>query len=93
MSLISSTATSDASTVVVGSQQLAAMVAGQKYRLVSTTNAWIKFGANPTAAVATDDNHYLPANSPIEILCQGAAVKVAIIRDTADGTCSLSLIL
>lgn len=90
MPTLSTLATSDYNTVTVASQQLAAMTPGHFYRLVSTTNAWIVFGANPTAAPSADNSHYLPANSVLDIQCEGAAIKVAIIRDTADGGCTLS---
>jgi hypothetical protein len=90
MSTLGTLTTSDFNTVTVASQQLAAMIPGGFYRLVSTTNAWIKFGSNPTAAPSTDNNHYLPANVPVDILCEAGATIVAIIRDTADGGCTLT---
>lgn len=90
MSVLSTLTTSDANTVTAASQQLAAMQPGSSYRLVSTTNAWVRFGANPTAVAATDNNHYLPANVPLDIKCEGAAILVAIIRDTVDGSCTLT---
>lgn len=82
---------SDVSTVTVASAQFASMIEGNKYRLVSTTNAWVKLGSNPTAVAATDGNLYLPANSVLEIFAVPGNLKVAIIRDTADGNASLTL--
>lgn len=90
MATLSTNATSDFNTVTVASQQLAAMTPGGFYRLVSTTNAWIKFGTNPTAVPSTDNNHYLPANVPVDIQCEAGATVVAIIRDSADGGCTLT---
>ncbi len=90
MAKLISTATAASTTVTIASAQLT-MVAGYTYRLVSTTASWIKFGSNPTAVASAADNHFLPANVPIDIVCQAGALKVAIIRDAADGNASLSL--
>jgi hypothetical protein len=90
MPALISTATATSSTVTAVSAQLT-MVAGYRYRLVSSTNAWIKFGSNPTAVASASDNHFLPAGQSLDIVCQAGALKVAIIRDAADGNASLSL--
>jgi hypothetical protein len=66
------------------------MVEGSRYILTSTTAAWVAIGANPTAAKA-DGSFYLPANTPLVIMCRGAAVKVAILQDAAVGNASLAL--
>lgn len=82
----------DSRTVTVGSAQAQAMVAGEKYRIVSTTNCWIKFGSNPTASAA-DGNIYLPANVPLYVVASGVNLVCAVIRDTADGTLSQTLMI
>lgn len=90
MAKLVSTATAASTTVTAASAQLT-MVAGYAYRLVSSTACWVKFGANPTAVASATDNHFLPANQVLDIVCQAGALKVAIIRDAADGNASLSL--
>lgn len=82
----------DSRTVTASSAKAQAMVAGEKYRIVSTTNCWIKFGADPTASAA-DGNIYLPANLPIYVVASGANVVCAVIRDTADGMLSQTLLI
>lgn len=51
-------------------------------RVVATTDCHVSFGADP-AADAT--SLYLPANMPEYFACSGEE-KIAVIRDTADGT-------
>jgi hypothetical protein len=85
-------ATCDSRTVTVASGQFAAMVPGKQYRLASSTNCWFKFGANPTAVAAADDNHFLGAGDFCLVAASGANTVIAIIRDTADGNASLSLV-
>jgi hypothetical protein len=75
----------DVQAVGVASAQCQAMTAGNCYRFISTTNCWIRFGAAPTAAAGADGNVYLPANWEFFAMCQGTALKCAVIRDTADG--------
>lgn len=67
------------------------LVDGQLYRLCSSTAAWIKFGANPTATIAGANCHFITPNYPTTILVNGTGQKVAIIRDAVDGNASLSL--
>lgn len=82
----------DVRAVGAASAQAQAMTAGQTYRFVSSTNCWVKFGSNPTAVAAADGNIYLPANTELLVLCQGTATLCAVIRDTADGNLSQTLI-
>lgn len=63
---------------------------GAKYVIVSTTACWAKFGADPTAVGRAAGNHYIPPNVPIEIVASMPSMKVALIRDAADGHASLS---
>lgn len=56
-------------------------------RLISTTNCWVVFGANPTATSTT--GMYLPALSP-EYFWVVRGEKVAVIQDTAGGTLNIS---
>lgn len=66
-----------------------ALLAGKPYAFVSTTNCWVKqgFGAQ-TAAPNTTNNLYVPAN--FQIFLHGSnGDNVSVVRDTADGNCSL----
>lgn len=54
-------------------------------RVVSTTNCHINIGVNPTAAASDDNGIYLPANV-VEYYHVSPGQKVAVVRDTADGT-------
>lgn len=77
--------------VAAASAQFATTMAeGQVYILTSTTAAWALVAANPTAVARTTGNIYIPPNVPIEIVAQGTALKVALIRDAADGHASLT---
>lgn len=81
----------DVRAVGIASAQCQAMTAGCTYRFVSSTNCWLKFGSNPTAS-ATDGNVYLPADVELFVLCQGTSTVCAVIRDTADGNLSQTLV-
>jgi hypothetical protein len=89
MPALSSTATSIYTTVTVASQQTAALVAGQCYRVISSTDAYIKFGSNPTASAA-NDSHLISAGREVRVW-MNAADKMAIIRVAADGVCTVSI--
>lgn len=66
------------------------MDSGVQYVLRANTNLWWRAdSANPTAS-AGDGSHFLAAGQTA--LIGGAGYKVAVIRDTADGTASLSVI-
>lgn len=88
---LSTLTTSENKAVGAASAQFAAMVVGGRYRLVSTTNAWVRFGTNPTAAANTSQNHYLPAGQALYILCEAGATICAIIQDSAGGNATLSV--
>jgi hypothetical protein len=82
-----------ASTVVVGSSTLTTtLAAGKVYSLCTNTNTWVKqgFGAQ-TAAVATVNNVLVPAGGTV-FLHGSNGDTVAVIRDTADGACSINAI-
>jgi len=66
------------------------MTEGAKYVVISTTACWAAFGADPTAQARTAANHYIPPNVPIEVVASMPSMKVALIRDSADGHASLS---
>jgi hypothetical protein len=74
----------------VASAQSVAFAAGSKVvRLVATANCWIVFGVNPTAAAASGNGSYVPAGA-VEFWRVTPGHKVAAIRDTADGTLSIT---
>lgn len=83
----------DVRTVTVASAKAQAMRAGSKYRLISSTNCWVKFGADPTAVAATDGNIYMQANVPLYVVATSPDLVCAVIRDTADGNLSQTLML
>lgn len=58
-------------------------------RLVSTTDCHINIGNNPTAA-ATDNNGYLLPAGVVEYFHVTPGQKVAVIRNSADGTLSVA---
>jgi hypothetical protein len=65
------------------------LLAGKPYAFVSTTACWIKqgFGAQ-TAAPNTTNNLFVPAN--VIIFLHGSnGDNVSVVRDTADGNCSV----
>lgn len=89
---ITSRATSDYSTVTNTSQQMANMIAGALYRLVSSIDTWIAVGANPTASAA-DGCHFLGAGRELLISTTAADDNVAVLRvGGSDGVATLSLV-
>ncbi len=83
---------SDVKAVATASAQFdITMIAGAQYILSSDTAAWFKIGSNPTASVG-DGSHFIPAGGTRLVAAQGANNKVAIIRSSADGNASLSLV-
>lgn len=88
-----SAASSDFLAVGAASAQFPAintMVAGQTFVFSSNTGCWILQGANPTAA-ASAGSMFVPAGVPI-VIDGGIGAKLAVIRDSADGKCSLTKI-
>ncbi len=76
--------------VTVASQQVT-LVLGQRYVITSSIACWIKFGANPTAAAATVDNIYLAPDFPVIVTASDATMlKLAVIRNAADGHLSVA---
>lgn len=57
----------------------------QEVRIVCTSDAWIKFGVNPTAAATDNNGLYMPAGA-IEYFHVTPGEKVAVIQDTAAGS-------
>ena len=57
----------------------------EEIRVVSTTACHINIAANPTAAATDNNGIYLPANV-VEYLHVTRGQRLAVIRDTADGT-------
>ncbi len=89
---ITTRATSDYNTVTNASQQLANMVAGQTYCLVSSIDTWVAVGSNPTASAA-NDCHLLAAGRELYIRALVADDNVAVLRvGASDGVCTLSLV-
>lgn len=56
-------------------------------RVAVTTNCYIKFGAAP---VATTSDHLIPAGTVEFFKLPAGATKVAFIRDTADGSATVT---
>jgi hypothetical protein len=75
--------------VTVASQQVT-LVLGQRYVVTSSIACWIKLGSNPTAAAATVDNIYLAPDFPVVIQGVTGMLKLAVIRNAADGHMSLA---
>ena len=74
---------------IVTSAQSAAFAASTKViRVVCTTNAWITFGANPTAAKDAT-SLFIAANVP-EFFGVTPGEKLAVIRDASDGVTSIA---
>jgi len=83
-------------TVDSGSDQALALApTTEVIRLWSTQNCWVNIGRNPTAAAPGGektkvDRFYLPALFMLEVAVgratDAAPLKVAAIRDSADGT-------
>lgn len=83
---------SDYNTVTVASQELPiAMVPGFQYVLRSNVALYYKVGpTGTTTAAAADNSHYLAAGMPAYVAARGTSTRVAVIRETADGICTLS---
>lgn len=75
-------------TVTGSSQQLGAMVAKARYAFSTTTACYVLQGANPTAT-AGDGSTLVPAGATI-YLDGGLGAKIAVLRATADGECTLT---
>lgn len=87
------TITSDYSTVTNTSQKLTAMKAGNQYRLSGTVGLYYKIGPNASVeASAADNSHYLAAGMVAFVALKDTNDTVAVIRETIDGACTLSLI-
>lgn len=54
------------------------------FRFTATSACHITFAETPTA-VADGTSHYLPANTPTNILIASATDKVAVIQDASGG--------
>ncbi len=81
--------TSDSQAVTVAAATMTPTMTKQEtWIFVSSTNCWIAQGAAPTA-VAADGNMFVPAGAVITISGKSGA-KLSVIRDTADGKCSLT---
>ena len=92
MVIITGRATSDYTTVTVASQQFANMVAGMSYRIVSSVDAWVAIGSNPTAAAA-DNSHYLAAGRELIVRALAADDNVAILRvGSSDGVATMTIV-
>ena len=74
------------STVTASSQQLT-LVASTTYILTSSTDCFIKQGANPTASAAAT-SMYVPRGLPVLIQASQGA-KLAVIRIDTDGHVTL----
>jgi hypothetical protein len=76
--------------VGVASAQSLAFAAGSKVvRVVATSNCWIVFGVNPTAAATSGNGSYVPAGA-IELWRVTPGHRVAVIQDSAAGTLSIT---
>lgn len=82
------TVTSSSSTAVPSG----GMVSGAQYRLTSNTDCWVALGTAPTASVAGANCHLLLKGQVMLLANVDGATKVALIRDTADGKATLSVI-
>lgn len=58
-------------------------------RVVSTTNCHVNIAQNPTAAATDNNGFYLPAGV-VEYFHVSPGQRLAVIRDTADGTMTVS---
>ena len=88
--------TSDSQRVAVGAvsaQFGTSMVEGQGYALVSTTDAWIAIGANPTAAASTSGSIFVKAGVIQPIAAVPGSLKVAVIQASAGGDATLTRVL
>ena len=89
--MLSSTSTSDYLAVGVASASSVALVGGQIYKVVSTTDCLIKMNSATPTASAADDCHLITAGRPFFFLNQTLDHKVALIRVAADGVATISL--
>jgi hypothetical protein len=58
-------------------------------RLVSTSDCWVSFGANPTAAIAGVASILLPSGVP-EYFWVYPGEKVAVIQNSAAGSLNVA---
>lgn len=83
------TTSSVTSTVTVTSAQLTLPTTATAHVFVSNTACWITQGANPTAVAGAAANMFVPPNTFVNVR-SALGVKLAVIRDAADGKCSLT---
>ena len=77
--------TSQAVTVGAASVQAAAFGADVSIiRLFSTVDAWVSFGANPTAVIEGSSSMFLPGGV-VEYFEINTGEKLAVIRNSASG--------
>lgn len=72
----------------VSAQMGVTMIVGAQYVFICTVDCWIKVGSNPTASAA-DGNAFVPAKQPVWLCNHNGGGKVAVIRDSVDGTACL----
>lgn len=77
---------------IASAQFTHSMVSGRQYVLRTTTNMWYALGSNPTAAANTTGSNYLAAGDKVLISASGTSVKIAVIRNTADGNATLNFL-
>ncbi len=76
------------STVLVGAAEITdTLTTGKLYVFTSTTNCWIAQGAAPTASAAAG-SMFVPAGVAV-LLNGGFGAAVSVIRNTADGACTI----
>jgi len=68
------------------------LVAGKVYSLVTNTACWIKQGVGAQTAVAGAANNVLVPAGGTVYLHGSNGPQVAVVQDTAPGTCSINLI-
>jgi hypothetical protein len=77
-------------TVTNASAQFAhSMVKGRQYVLRADTDLWYAIAANPTAVKATTGSVFLARGDKALIGTYETLVKIAVIRDAADGNAIL----
>jgi hypothetical protein len=86
--------TSQYTTVTSSSQKFTnACVVDHWYRLSSSTDAFFSVGATGGSASAGADSHFIPAGGFRDFMVESAANGfVHIIRDSADGKATLTLL-
>jgi hypothetical protein len=66
------------------------MTPGVQYRLYASKDAWFRIGLGGAATVGGTDCHPIKGGTSLLVSAQNVGTKITIIRDSEDGSATLS---